>query len=130
MLLSFSGCGNDRPTTIPVGGRITFGGGPPPAAGAVFFAPIDAEAGYPRRPGRAMFDEEGSYEATSFEEGDGLVPGEYRVSVECWKSPPGMGGAGATGGVSYVGPGFDPPNLVVPVDQDRVEHDLEVPLGP
>ena len=124
------GCGSDRPTTIPVRGEITFGGGPPPAEGAVFFAPIEVEEGYPRRPGRARFNQEGVYEATSFEDGDGLVPGEYRVSVECWKTPPGMGGPGAAAGVSYVGPGFDPPNLVVAEDKGPIEFNLEVPVGP
>jgi hypothetical protein len=129
-LVASLGCGGDGPETIPVHGKVTFGGGPPPAEGAVFFAPLSVEAGAQRRPGRARFGLDGAYEATSFEPGDGLVPGEYRVTVECWKTPPGMGGAGGTSGVSFVGRGFEPPTLVVASDQDSVEFNLEVPLGP
>jgi hypothetical protein len=124
-----AGCGSDGPTTVPVGGQITFDGEPPPADGAVYFAPIKVAAGFPRRPGRARFGQDGSYEATSFADGDGLVPGEYRVSVECWKSPPGTGPGGGAG-VSYVAPGFDPPNLVVTEENGSIEYDLDVTLRP
>jgi hypothetical protein len=125
-LLVAAGCSGDGLTTVPVRGKITFGGGPPPAEGAVFFAPLEVEPGFPRRPGRARFGVDGTYAATSFEQGDGLVPGTYRVSVECWQTPPGMGGSA---GVSYVGASFDPPNLVVSEEQGPIEHDLEVPLA-
>ena len=27
---------------------------------------------------------------TTFRPGDGLLPGEYRVNVECWRVPPSM----------------------------------------
>jgi hypothetical protein len=108
-----------------VRGTVTFDNGPPPAEGAVFFAPIAAEKGYPRRPARARFGRDGTFAATSFEPGDGLVPGEYRVSVECWKVVPSMGGPG----VSYVGSSFAPENLVVNVDQRRVDWNLDVPLA-
>ena len=117
-----AGCGPERPKTIPVRGTISFDGAPPPAPGAIYFAPIEVAEGYARRPGRARFDTDGLYRATSFEDGDGLVPGKYLVRVECWQTVPGPQGPG----VSYVDPQFSPENLVVEVEQDRIELDVNV----
>ena len=36
------------------------------------------------RPGWACFAVDGTFHATSFNEGDGLFPGRYRVAVRCW----------------------------------------------
>ena len=123
-LVGMTGCGNkDRPKTIPVSGTITFDGAAPEYAGALFFAPITAEEGYPKRPGRALFETDGKFEATSYEPGDGLVPGTYRVRVESWKKPPGMGGPG----VSYVPKGFEAKDLIVSMQDKSIQYDLEVP---
>src|SRR6056297_2940471 len=79
------GCGNsNRPTTVPVRGMITVDGETPAYPGALFFAPLEVAEGYPKRGGRALFDTDGAFAATSFNEGDGLVPGTYRVRVESW----------------------------------------------
>jgi hypothetical protein len=107
-----------------VSGQITFDSESPPREGAVYFAPIQAEEGYPKRPGRAMFGLDGDFVATSYEPRDGLVPGEYRVNVECWKTVPGPGSLG----VSYVNEKFAPDNLVISSDQRRVEFNLDVPI--
>lgn len=118
-----SGCAkSDRPKTIPVTGLITKDGQPPEYLGALFFAPIEVEEGYPKRPGRALFEQGGEFAATSYVDGDGLVPGTYRVRVECWKKPPGMGSAG----VSYVPKGFEAPDLVVPLTERSVTYDLDL----
>ena len=117
------GCGNsDRPKTVPVSGSVTFEGEPPEYPGALFFAPLEAAEGYPRRGGRALFGTDGRFEATSFEEGDGLVPGTYRVRVESWKEPPSMGRPG----VSYVPKGFESDELVVSEQDRSVRYDLNV----
>ncbi len=116
-------CGPSRPTTIPVSGTITFAGGPPPAEGAIYFAPITVADGFERRPGRARFDTSGKFNASSFADGDGLVPGTYRVRLESWKVPPTMG----TPGESYIPTDFSPPNVEVTASGGRVTYDLDVP---
>lgn len=120
------GCGPDRPHMVPVHGTITFDGQPPPTDGAIYFAPLEVADGGARRPGRAMFDTSGRYRATSFETADGLVPGTYRVRVECWKTLPAMG----RGGESYVPEGFELPDLTIPADARQIEHDVDIPAAP
>lgn len=71
-----------------------------------------------------MFDTSGRYEATSFEDGDGLVPGEYQVRVECWKTAPTMDKAGE----SYIPADYSPPNLTVSADANAISHDFDVPV--
>jgi len=91
VVLVFSGCGPDRPQTIPISGTVTFDGGPPPAPGALYFTSDDPAEGFDRRPAVADFDAEGRFEVKSWEEGDGLVPGHYKITVECWEVAPMMG---------------------------------------
>lgn len=112
-----AGCRSDRPATIPVSGRITFDGADPPAAGTLYFT-IDAPAeGFPRRPTLAKFDQRGRFRVTTWDRGDGLMPGRYKITVECWEIPPELGGAE---GKSYV-----PPR-----NQDPTSTDLTVEIAP
>jgi hypothetical protein len=90
--VAFAGCWNNLPQTIRVSGRVTFDGGPPPAAGTVYFLPIEAGEGFPSRPAAGDFGKDGQFRATTFEPGDGLMPGKYLMSLECWQSPPDMSG--------------------------------------
>lgn len=123
MIVTISGCGgSDRPKTIAVSGVVTVNGASPEQPGALFFAPLEVVEGYPRRGGRALFETDGNFEATSFEPGDGLVPGTYRVRIESWIVPPSMGKPGK----SYIPKGFEAPELVVPADAKSVEYDLDV----
>lgn len=78
-----TGCGDQRVKTVPVEGRITYGGGNWPATGLVTFAPKQAAEGYPRRAGQAIFKEDGNFTVTTFEAGDGLIPGTYSVNIRC-----------------------------------------------
>lgn len=117
-LVAAIGC-KDGPQTVPVSGRVTLDGGPWPRRGMLFFAPVEPAEGFPRRPGVADFQEDGVFEATSFEPGDGLLPGKYLVNVECWEVPPSMG------------PG-PPAKSAVPADQQNgvdCDRTLEVPVG-
>lgn len=82
------GCSSDQPMTVPVSGRITFGGGACPAEGTIVFSPAAVKKGLPRRPGTARFQQDGAFTVTSFREGDGLIPGRYRPIVSCWKGEP------------------------------------------
>ena len=91
-LLIFVGCGSGLPQTIPVSGRVTFDGQPPPAAGNVQCVPVEAAEGFPLRPASGAFGTDGRYRAQTFDPGDGLMPGKYTLSVECWDVPPDMSG--------------------------------------
>jgi len=90
-VLVFSGCGPDRPKTVPVRGTVTFSGKPPPAPGVLYFLSDDPAEGFSRRPASADFDAQGRFTVKSWEAGDGLVPGRYKVIVECWEVAPMMG---------------------------------------
>jgi hypothetical protein len=85
-------CGSNLPKTIPVSGQVTFDGQPSPAAGSVLFLPIEAAEGFPSRPASGAFGTDGRFKAKTFEPGDGLMPGKYLLSVECWETPPSMQG--------------------------------------
>ena len=125
-IILFCGCRNaNRPKTVPVKGSITFGGQPPAYPGALFFAPLQVADGYPRRGGRAHFDTDGQFVVTSFDEGDGLVPGTYRVRIESWRKPPTM----EAPGISYVPRDFNAADLVVAANERVVRYDVEVPNG-
>jgi hypothetical protein len=74
------GCGDVRP--VPVRGTVTVGGKILPY-GSIAFQPADPQQG---RSALAFIQPDGSYEATTFETGDGLLPGEYRLAID--GSPP------------------------------------------
>src|SRR3990170_6421261 len=80
------GCvgGNDLPL-VPVSGRVTFDGKSCPKSGTILFVqvPGTGKSGLPTPPARATFGVDGRFEATSFQKGDGLLPGTYQVSISC-----------------------------------------------
>ncbi|MBN2022586.1 MAG: hypothetical protein JW809_07305 [Pirellulales bacterium] len=123
---TIAGCGDSGPTRVPVRGKVTFDGGPPPGPGTVFFAPLKAAQGFPMRPANANFEQaDGIFAVTSVQTGDGLVPGTYKVIVECWRRPP-----GATGepGVSWVRANWNAPDLEIPPGtKGPVEFPIDVP---
>jgi len=76
------GCGNDgRPRRVPVTGTITYNGQPVPG-GDVVFVPADISKGFRAR-GEA--NERGQFKLTTFDEGDGAIPGEYKVTVFAYR---------------------------------------------
>lgn len=128
------GCSRGRPG-IEIGkveGRVTFEGGPMPAGGRLLFLPraaaADAGSARPSRPASATFATDGRFQATSWEPGDGLVPGTYAVVVECWQTPPTMGGPPAVSHVpeAYRSAETTPLKLEVPGDGKPVRADLEI----
>jgi hypothetical protein len=82
------GCGPQRPETVRVSGRVLCNGQPLPKPGVVYFAPVEAAEGFTLRPGKGEFDERGYFSATTWESGDGLMPGRYKVAFDCWERPP------------------------------------------
>ncbi len=88
-LVSLAGCGATERGLVPVSGRITLDGGPWPKPGKITFLPV-ADTGENLRPASADFAPDGGFTVSSFDGAEGLYPGEYQVSVECWESEPGM----------------------------------------
>lgn len=85
------GCGNPH-GTVKVTGSVTVAGEHPPGPGTVTFSVVEPAEGFPNRPAMARFDVDGQYEVTSFQPGDGLVPGRYSVAIHCYETPPNMEG--------------------------------------
>jgi hypothetical protein len=123
------GCGPSGPQRVPVRGKVTFDGAPPPGLGTVYFATIKAAEGFPRRPGHGNFQKgDGSFVVTSVKSGDGLVPGTYRVMIECWQRLPDDSG---NPGVSYARSDFNPPELEIKVGtRGPIELQYDVPRAP
>ncbi len=69
------GCGKGRPKTVPVTGTVTFDGKPVEGASVAFYP---AEGG---RPATGTTDAQGKFTLTTFESGDGALPGSYNVTV-------------------------------------------------
>jgi hypothetical protein len=132
LVLGLAGCGKPTVLTVPVQGRITYGGGDWPKPGMLYFAPIEPAANFPQRPGRASFSPDGNFRAMTFKEGDGLIPGKYRINIECWETPPSMD-AGAPAAKSYVPAKFPSEksnDLEIDVPANRhevIELKLDVP---
>jgi hypothetical protein len=84
---------------VPVCGKITYGKGDWPKPGVVYFTGSNPATDTPIRPAVGRFDIHGIIEVTSFEKGDGLLPGRYKLGVECWETPPNLNGSP---GKSYV----------------------------
>ena len=126
--LAIAGCGRAGPETIAVHGRVTFGGGPCPGGGTVYFTPVAVAEGMPLRPAVGDFAADGHFDVTSFADGDGLIPGEYSVRIVCWKNRP----------QGYDQPGenavprdFKPENLLIESGtRGVVRADYDVPIRP
>ncbi|MFW6171811.1 MAG: hypothetical protein ACODAD_15090 [Planctomycetota bacterium] len=125
-----AGCSGNDLEVVPVRGQITYGGGAWPESGWIFFTPVEPAAGLPDRPGHAHFDTSGHFQVTSFQENDGLVPGQYRAAVECWHEVPTMEDPMA--GVSYVPKPFQSPQtsgleVTIEPGQERVDILWDIP---
>jgi hypothetical protein len=84
---SAAGCGHDHPELVPVRGKVTLDGGPWPKDGFVNFTPTEPAKGLPRKPGSGRFGPDGAFVVRTGEY-EGLLPGEYRISVTCWEVEP------------------------------------------
>jgi hypothetical protein len=76
LAIAFSGCGKARP--VKVAGTITLDGRPLSGA-TIVFSP-EQEAG--GRQASALSDSEGTFELTTYNMGDGALPGTYKVLVK------------------------------------------------
>lgn len=118
-LIAF-GCGRDLPELVPVSGRVQFAGGPPPATGVIHFLPLERSGNLTRRPGMGSFGTDGRFEVESFNGVKGLVPGRYRVRIECLSHQPAPA-PGEYEKASYVPSDYQPPELIIEPNQRRVD---------
>jgi hypothetical protein len=78
-LVWLSGCGSSNNLDVyPVKGKITFEGQPMKGGGAISFVPTGGQAG---AQGGGEIKEDGTYELTTYEPGDGSIPGDFRVVI-------------------------------------------------
>ena len=95
-----AGCGG-KPMPVPTSGRVTFNGAPVGAnkaairRGRIAFLPVESGEGCTLRAAAATLDRDGKYELSTFEPGDGVLPGEYNVVVFSLLSGPTMANPGA-----------------------------------
>jgi hypothetical protein len=75
---SVTGCGEDQAQVYPVRGKISFEGKPMAGGGSIAFMPLSSQEG---RTAGGIVKEDGSYEMTTYAEGDGSIPGEFRVVI-------------------------------------------------
>jgi hypothetical protein len=79
------------------------------------------------RPGYATFDMDGEFEATTWKDGDGLMPGKYGVAVECWKVKPAFQVSPVVPG-KFMHPRTSEIQLEIAPDSDAVRIDYDFPL--
>jgi hypothetical protein len=130
LILVLPGCRRDGPEVVPVKGVVTFGGGSWAKPGTLYFTVESSPSGMPHRPAYGAFDTDGNITVTTFREGDGLIPGKYRIAVECWDIPPKMGSPMPP--KSYVPARFASPTssgltVVAESGQREVELNLDIP---
>lgn len=77
----FAGCASDgRPKVVPVSGKVTQKG-KPMTQGEVMFTPTGGVPGAAVTVATGQIESDGSYRLTTFNTGDGAVPGKYKVTV-------------------------------------------------
>ena len=73
------GCGPSHPSTYPVQGSVKFEDGAPVEIGSVEFRSIEGEE---RTMARGKIEKDGSFTLSTFEPGDGALPGEHQVIIQ------------------------------------------------
>jgi hypothetical protein len=82
--LPVTGCGSSGPTTIPIRGEVYYKGAPlkDVPQGLVHYIPKSADG----RQASGRLQPDGSFVLTTFQSGDGVVPGEYDVVVSAYSA--------------------------------------------
>ena len=74
-----AGCGDGRPNLVRVAGHVTMNG-QPVTAGAIIFHP-DSANGFQNDKPSSVLQLDGSFTMKTFPYGDGVPPGEYKVTL-------------------------------------------------
>jgi hypothetical protein len=81
LLVTIAGCARAYPRCIAVSGRVTYQG-KPVETGMISFTRLEQNAGGGLvRPATGDLQADGSYTMKTFRDGDGVLPGDYSVSV-------------------------------------------------
>ena len=80
---------------------------------------------FPRRPARGDFDEKGNFTLTTFDSGDGIIPGRYSVNVTCWREKPTLE---TRQSANYVPPNFEHEVTIAADADEPVEIAINVPV--
>lgn len=78
-MVTLSGCGPNRPATYPVTGKVVFPDGSTLSGGMVEFESLSAD-GQPVN-ARGPIAADGTFSLSTFEAGDGALPGEHKALV-------------------------------------------------
>ncbi len=125
LLIAAAGCGGNGLPIVDVEGKVTFDGGECPSDGRILFKPIELNEGLPNRVGTAHFKTDGQFDVTTFDAGDGLMPGRYRVEITCISGLPDFSKPDPLGAVSYIKAGYQPEELVVEAGKSlKLTYDL------
>lgn len=116
--LAMTGCGPNL-GLVPVTGRVTFAGKLPPADCSLIFTPADSASKL--RPGVAICDSSGYFQAGSYKLGDGLLPGRYRPRLRCVDF---ANATETTPPVDHVPEGFELPVFEVPSQGLEIDFDV------
>jgi hypothetical protein len=111
------GCGRDTPKMVPVRGKVTLEGGQWPQPGRIFFSSSKPAEGFPAKPGYAIFGKDGSFVVKTGDY-EGLMPGEYHISVYCSENPT----SETKSGISYLPKKFSNPyksGLTLKIEPDQ-----------
>jgi hypothetical protein len=80
LVLVLPACGPSRKSVYPVKGRVVDSAGNPLVGATVIFHPVAPDPEDPTKPA-AHVDEKGTFELTTYVEGDGAPAGEYAVTI-------------------------------------------------
>lgn len=135
LALSVSGCGEARPTTTTVIGKVSYKGQPLTKGQVSFVLKGQSKdpVGQPSRPAVSGIGPDGTYKMGSFQGGDGVVPGEYLISVRSFTNDPTLEEMDAgTKRISaiperYADPATSELTLTIPADATgEITHDIEL----
>jgi len=104
MGLLMAGCGAQGPETIPIRGEVLYKGTPLKNVpqGIVRYLPKSPDNG---RQASGRIQPDGSFVLTTFKASDGVVPGEYTITVSAYsREAPSRAEVEASGGLGIAGP--------------------------
>ena len=79
IVFSITGCNQDKPQLVRVSGKITFKG-QPLTAGSINFHPASTNTFTKDNPS-SILQEDGSFNMKTFPYGDGVSPGDYKITL-------------------------------------------------